>query len=95
MAKTQKPVPLASMRLAQAAYLAGLGHSAAEIGAATGMKTGHVYWLLFTHHIRLAPKTAADVVLPPIMVSRKTMGDVEHLSKTLALPPDWMLARLL
>ncbi|MGJ0508394.1 MAG: hypothetical protein ACR652_14985, partial [Methylocystis sp.] len=40
-------------------------------------------------------KTAADVVLPPIMVSRKTMGDVEHLSKTLALPPDWMLARLL
>ncbi|MGJ0510541.1 MAG: hypothetical protein ACR652_26140 [Methylocystis sp.] len=47
MAKSQKPIPYASMRLAKAAYLAGAGHSAAEIGAATGMKTGHVYWLLF------------------------------------------------
>lgn len=41
------------------------------------------------------PKIDADAVLPPLMVTRKTMEDLESLSKNLALPPDWMMARLL
>jgi hypothetical protein len=88
-------VPLTLTRLANIAYLAGQGHSASEIAAATGMTAGHVYWLLFAHHIQLAPKTAADAVIPPLMVSKQTMSGVESLAKELSLPPAWMLARLL
>ncbi|WP_363348873.1 hypothetical protein [Methylocystis echinoides] len=94
MAKRPR-VPLTLTRLANIAFLAGQGYSASEIAAAMGMKPGHVYWLLFAHHIQLAPKTAADAVIPPLMVSKQTMSGVESLAKELSLPPTWMLGRLL
>lgn len=94
MKRPRKHIPHTVARVARIAYLAGAGCSAAEIAAETSMKTGAVYKVCSEYRISLVPKTCAEVAFP-IVVSKRAMTDAETISKDLAMPPVWMMARLL